>query len=63
MGGREEGALVLPLLPQGTAPIAHTQHHILKEGRALQADDGSIVRPYTRLAVIWMLLTLHSCHT
>ena len=58
IGGCEQGALMLPLLPQGTAPVAHTQQHILKEGRPLQADDGSIVGPHTRLAVVWMLLSL-----
>lgn len=63
MGGGEEGALVLPLLPEGTAPVPHAQHHILKEGGALQADDGSIVRPHTCLAIVWMLLTLCLGHT
>lgn len=59
MGGGEERALMLPLLPQGTAPVTHTQQHILKEGGPLQADDGAIVGPHTGLAVVWMLLTLH----
>ena len=59
MGGGEQGALMLPLLPQGTAPVAHSQQHILKEGGSLQADDGSVVGPHTGLAVVWMLLTLY----
>ena len=59
MGGGEQGALMLPLLPQGTAPVAHTQQHILKEGGPLQADDGSIVGSHAGLAVVWMFLTLH----
>ena len=59
MGGGEEGPLMLPLLPQGTAPVAHAQQHILKEGGPLQADDGTIVGSHTRLAVVGMLLTLH----
>lgn len=59
----EEGALVLPLLPEGTAPVAHTQQHIIKEGGALQADDGAVVASHTRLAVVRMLITLHlQCH-
>ncbi len=58
MGGGEQGGLMLPLLPQGQAPVPNAHHHILKEGGALQADDGPIVRPYTRLAVVWVLLSL-----
>ena len=58
MGGGEEGGLVLALLPQGAAPVPHTQHHILKEGGALQRDDGTIVRPHACLAVIWVLFSL-----
>ena len=60
MGGGEKGGLMLPLLPQGQAPITHTQQHIFKEGGALQADDGSVVRPHTGFAVVWMLLALYS---
>lgn len=51
---------MLPLLPQGTAPVSHTQQHVFKKGGPLQADDGSIVGPHTGLAIIWMLLALHS---
>lgn len=60
MRGGEQRGLMLPFLPEGTAPVPHTQQHIFKEGRPLQADDGSIVCPHTGLAVIWMLLTLYA---
>lgn len=60
MGRGEKGALVLPLLPEGTAPVAHTQQHVVKEGGALQADDGAIVASHTRLAIVWMLVALQS---
>ena len=49
---------MLPLLPQGQAPVPNADHHILKEGGALQADDGPIVGPHTRLAIVWVLLSL-----
>ncbi len=59
VGGGEQGGLMLPLLPQGQAPVPDADHHILKEGGALQADDGPIVGPHTRLAVVRVLLSLH----
>ena len=59
VGGGEQGTVMLPLLPQGTAPVTHTQQHILKEGGPLQTDDGSIVGPHTGFAVVWVLLTLY----
>ncbi len=49
---------MLPLLPQGQAPVPNADQHILKEGGALQADDGPIVGPHTCLAVVWVLLSL-----
>ena len=60
MGGGEEGALMLPLLPEGIAPVAHTQQHIVKERGPLQADDSTIVASHTCLAVVRMLITLQS---
>lgn len=58
VGGGEQGGLMLPLLPQGQAPVPNADHHIFKEGGALQADDGPIVGPHTRLAVVRVLLSL-----
>lgn len=49
---------MLPLLPQSTAPVPNTQHDVLEEGGALQADDSTIVRSHTCFAVIWVLFTL-----
>jgi len=58
MGGGKQGGLMLPFLPQGQAPVPDADNHILKEGGALQAGDGPIVRPHTRLAVVRVLLSL-----
>ena len=32
VGGGEQGGLMLPLLPQGQAPVPNADHHIFKEG-------------------------------
>lgn len=63
MRGGEQGGLVLALLPQSTAPVPHTQQHVLKEGGALQGDDGPVVRPHAGLAVVRVLLPLCAAHS